>query len=936
MKKLAIIFVFLCPFAFFGAGVEVGKFTTPEDSSKPWVYWMWLNGNVDKSSITADLEAIKKMGAAGVLFFDNRGYNDQNIPMPRPRNQYLDSDWIENFSFAVSEIERLGLKISINLSSCGGNLKGPWKVGFDAPKRLVYKITPLEKSYSAALEKYPSQFYKRVAVFAVKYGGETFGSSQNWLDAGDGVYDTARNRTLVKEGGSVSRKVLEIVDLTSEVKDGALSWNVPDGGNWALLQVGYTVLDNREYDVDILDRDAVAAHFNRFVNVYKKNFPQAIGSTITHFYNVSWEGTMPTWTRGFEKFFKKDRGYDIKKWLPALCGFEFDATEAMRKFITDFRRARNNCFREHFYATMAELSHKEGVQWHSESGGPWSRKPAVFGEADQLAFLGMNDIPQGEFWCPLKHDKGKMLWTQWNRFLVRPIAWAAHIYGRNLVSIEAFTHMTYHWTAYPAMLKPAADFSFVMGSNFTICHTYTSSPDSFGEPGIEYFSGTHFNRHTTWHAQSVEFMTYLARCQYLLRQGRPVVDFAVYNGDVPYEGWLSFGGKISPFMRGLCYDVINNDVLLNGAKFENGRLILKSGISYKALYVALNRREVSPKALAKILELKRAGLLVFCSPEGSSGSTPDFAVKSKQPVFAPSVKPDDCAGLGEDGTSVKQLADALWDGRDFGEYCAKNFVPACESEKFEFIARSADDAEIFFLTGEGSGNATFVADGVPEIWNAVDGSIAKAQTWRKTADGRISVSLELPKNGSVFVVFRKNSDAPNPDAFKPTKQLEISGKWTVSFRENRGAPASIALEKLVPLNEYPDFGVRHFSGTARYCNTFTLDNVPQRARLDLPEVNYIAEVYINGQKCATLWTYPYSCDISKFLKKGENKIEIDITNTWYNRCVGDAAAPDGKRITSGNFKIVHGARNGMSIFTGFAADDPLMRAGLVGKVVVSF
>ena len=42
------------------------------------------------------------------------------------------------------------------------------------------------------------------------------------------------------------------------------------------------------------------------IDVYKKNFPEAIGRTITHFYNVSWEGTMPTWTHGLEKFFKKD------------------------------------------------------------------------------------------------------------------------------------------------------------------------------------------------------------------------------------------------------------------------------------------------------------------------------------------------------------------------------------------------------------------------------------------------------------------------------------------------------------------------------------------------------------------------------------------------------------------------------------------------------
>jgi hypothetical protein len=32
---------------------------------------------------------------------------------------------------------------------------------------------------------------------------------------------------------------------------------------------------------------------------------------------------------------------------------------------------------------------------------------------------------------------------------------------------------------------------------------------------------------------------------------------------------------------------------------------------------------------------------------------------------------------------------------------------------------------------------------------------------------------------------------------------------------------------------------------------------------------------------------PYEIDITKAVKKGENSIEIEVTNTWHNRLIGD-------------------------------------------------
>ena len=41
------------------------NFVHPPDSAKPWVFWYWMHAAVSKEGITADLEAMKKVGIGG-------------------------------------------------------------------------------------------------------------------------------------------------------------------------------------------------------------------------------------------------------------------------------------------------------------------------------------------------------------------------------------------------------------------------------------------------------------------------------------------------------------------------------------------------------------------------------------------------------------------------------------------------------------------------------------------------------------------------------------------------------------------------------------------------------------------------------------------------------------------------------------------------------
>ena len=88
--------------------------------------------------------------------------------------------------------------------------------------------------------------------------------------------------------------------------------------------------------------------------------------------------------------------------------------------------------------------------------------------------------------------------------------------------------------------------------------------------------------------------------------------------------------------------------------------------------------------------------------------------------------------------------------------------------------------------------------------------------------------------------------------------------------------------------------------------------------LDIGKVNMIAGVKVNGKSAGTLWCTPYSLDISKYIKEGENELVIEVTSTWYNRLVYDASLPEEKRKTW--------------TIAGPSANSPLRECGLMGPV----
>ena len=69
------------------------------DSARPWVYCFWLEGNVTREGITADLEAMRRAGIGGLLFMDGAMGN------PVGPHRFMSDSWRAMFKHMVAEVK---------------------------------------------------------------------------------------------------------------------------------------------------------------------------------------------------------------------------------------------------------------------------------------------------------------------------------------------------------------------------------------------------------------------------------------------------------------------------------------------------------------------------------------------------------------------------------------------------------------------------------------------------------------------------------------------------------------------------------------------------------------------------------------------------------------------------------------------------------------
>ena len=218
---------------------------------------------------------------------------------------------------------------------------------------------------------------------------------------------------------------------------------------------------------------------------------------------------------------------------------------------------------------------------------------------------------------------------------------------------------------------------------------------------------------------------------------------------------------------------------------------------------------------------------------------------------------------------------------------------------------------------------------MPELWDAVDGSIWEAATF-ELVGGCTRVPLELDPYGSIFVVFRKptaeveRDTGPNFPTWRKVQTL--AGPWDVAFDPAWGGPEKpVRFERLTSWTEHDNAGIQYYSGTAVYRTTFQIDrdSAGQALAIELGQVRDlgIARIRLNGTDLGVVWRPPFRANAAGAVKLGENELEIEVVNSWRNRLIGDRDLPEEKRRTRTNITITEAWR--------------LEPSGLLGPVTLS-
>lgn len=734
-KTIFIIFLlglFLSDVAAQNTSLEQ-NFQNPPPTAKARTIWFWINGNVSKEGITADLEAMQQIGIQEALLFNvSLGHPQGNAP-------YLSSEWLEFFNYAALEAQRLGLELSFHNGAGWSSSGGPTITPEYAMQEVVYAET-IHQGGTLFKGQLPQpktklEYYKDIAVLA--FPKPKSEERINDLDI-KSLSHKVRNHLAPDDkpvAASAVVKKTAIIDLTSKLtNDGFLEWDAPVG-EWVILRLGHTPTGEmnrfpsdggRGLECDKMNSQAVDLFWNGGIMPIINKLDTLIGSVVKRCHIDSYEVGTTNWTSDFANEFKRLRSYDCQLYLPTLAGYYVESGEETERFLWDFRRTIGDLIAQNYYGRFGELSHQHGLFFSAEP---------YWGPFDNMQVGEKADVVMSEFWS------GHLAFFDSPKF----VASIAKLNGNSIAEAEAFTGMG-GWNQHPGTLKAMGDLAWAQGINRFVFHAYVHQPWDVA-PGLTLLLfGTDFNRLNTWWHQSKPFVDYIGRGQFLLQQGKSVADVLVFTGESsPNDALLM--PKIKAL--GYDYDLIGSNKI-NSLSVKDGLICTSVGEKYQAL-VLPKTSWMTSETLLKIEELANSGAIILGAKPQKSPSLQNYP---------------------ECDEKVAQLANKLWNTglikkESIIDILKKGVLPPDfsieqgNSKSIDYIHRKTKDVDIYFVVNSQKESRELacrfrITDKQPELWNAETGEIIKATVWQDNGDGTTTVSISFETEGAVFVVFRKS------------------------------------------------------------------------------------------------------------------------------------------------------------------------------------
>ncbi len=799
-------------------------FRTPLDEAKIMMRWWWFGPAVTHERLE---EQMRTMKAGGIGGFEVQPVYPLALDDPAKGIKnlpYLGPEFLDAVRFTSETARKLGLRMDMTMGS-GWPYGGPHITPELASARMIVErgtVTPEVKSMVLPEVK---DVRELIGAYVRTGGSWTMMRCEN----GQAILPDA-----ARPGAEV---LFFFAGLTRQ-------------------QVKRPAVGAAGFVLDHVNRAAVEKH----IAVVGEPLLKAAGPGGIHaFFCDSLEVYGANWTHDLPQEFRKRRGYDLLPLLPLLLAGD-DARSADVRH--DFSRTLSELATERFIVPLQQWCRRNGVLFRMQDYGT----PPV-----TLSSQAMVDLAEGEG-------------AVWNGFSnSRWASSASHVYGKTVTSAETWTWLhSPVFRATPLDMKQEADQHFLMGVNQIVGHGWPYTPKKVGPPGWSLYAAGVFNDQNPWWNVMPDVASYLARVSFMLRQGAPANDIALY---VPTsDAWAEMrptrmllneavARRIGPHLiprllaSGYNFDFVDDGMLASVGRVER---------SYRAVVLPGVTR-MPDETKARLKQFVEAGGVVIATRHLPQGVA---------------------AVLSEEDETLTRLLNAR---------VTPDLALTPAAPQVSFIRRSLADAEIYFVANTGNtrirARAAVRVHGLnPEWWDPMTGEVRAAMVAAR-ADGETMLDLDLEPYGSRLLVFSKSPVEPAIKSVPRTAPLDLSSGWDVTFQ---GTGAKVVMDKLHSWTDDPS--TRHYSGVAVYRKNFTApktftvqgvrvvlrfgEGVPEAiagnksgARLAGP-VREAAVVYVNGKRAASVWAPPYEADLTGLLREGVNELRIEVANTAMNQMAG--------------------------------------------------
>jgi hypothetical protein len=554
--------------------------------------WWWFG----PSATTTELEReMRLMKGAGIGGFEIQPVYPLLLDDPQTgfRNyQYLSDEFIDALRFSSSKAQEFGLRLDLTLGS-GWPYGGPSVRVTEAAARLRFEIISVAAGARSVPLPYISTGEKLLATFLAS------GDRQHFSAAGTRELTDIHHGVVTLPAQITGPHVL-LVFISS--RTGMMVKRAAAGAE------GF-VLDHYN--------PAAVQHYlhttgERLMQGFGSHPPRAIFCD-----SLEVEGS--DWTDDLLEQFRIRRGYDLKPRLPALV---FDSGTESAAIRHDWGETLSELFNERFAAPLQQWAHQHGTLLRAQFYGT---PPA------ELSSYGRVDLPEGEG-------------ARWNAFV--PTRWASsagHLYGRQVISSETWTWLhSPAFRASPLDLKAEADRHFLEGINQLVGHGWPYSPPEAGYPGWRFYAAAALNQNNPWWLVMPDVAAYLQRISFMLRQGEPATDVAIY---LPTDdAWAHFSpGHVSlsesmdnllgsdliatVLSVGYNFDFIDDPALGGPARVASGGLEV-NGHNYR-LMILPGIERIPPSTYHKIEQFVREGGALIATRRQPS-LAPEFLNQQQQ------------------------------------------------------------------------------------------------------------------------------------------------------------------------------------------------------------------------------------------------------------------------------------------------------------------